>query len=193
MADKYNKVKPKVHPITYGSITLFLLIVLAVILFVGPSDSEVLYNTYLYSGTALPETFTEEHPFVEINYESGFLGLSRGLEKTIEKEDVVLLFIGSETCEACVSHIGAIQKYFYEEGVDELVDTFWYFNPANQLEEFEELTVNHPDIGQTTPQIILFVDGAVVATFTASATDEQGINRTVKAFFKDDVLPALSA
>ncbi|MCF7933073.1 MAG: hypothetical protein K9K93_07880 [Acholeplasmataceae bacterium] len=192
MADKYNKVKPKVHPITIGSIALFLIIVFAVILFVGPSDSEVLYSEYQFSGYALPDDFTEEHPFVEIQYDNGFLGFSRGLEKMIEKEEIVLVFFGSETCESCVQHIGAIQKYFFEEGVDQYIDTFYYFNPANQLEEFEALTTDHPEITQTTPQIVLFKDGVAVATFQPSGTDEQSINRSVKAYFLDEVLPILN-
>lgn len=192
MADKYNQVKPKVHPITIASIAIFLVIVFAVILFVGPSDSKILYSEYELSGLQIPEEFTEDHPFVEIRYKSGFLGFNRGLAKTIEKEEYVLLYIGSAGCEVCASHIGAFQKYFYQEGVDQYIDPFYYFDPSDQIDELTELVTNYPEITQSTPQLILFKDGVVVATFTPTGTDAQSINRTVKEFYADEVLPVLN-
>ncbi|MBE0700794.1 MAG: hypothetical protein IH571_03810 [Acholeplasmataceae bacterium] len=183
MADKYTKVDPRIHPLTIASVVAFFVIIFGIIVFTTPSNEQKIYNAYTLVAT---NDFTEEHPFYEVNYKSGFLGLNRGLTKILEKEEVVFLYIGDETCESCQLHIGAFQKYFYSEGVDEVVEHIYYFNPLMDTQSFDLLRAAYPSITATTPQIIVFKNGEYLNRFApGSATTTQAINSSVKNFFLD--------
>jgi len=97
MADKYNKVEPKIHPITIAVISSVLVLLLALIIFTRPSQQEVIYNQYSVYQAVNKEWFTKDHPFTKVNYSSGFLGFNPGLSRILDRNEFVFINIISLT------------------------------------------------------------------------------------------------
>ena len=186
MADKYTKVKPKVHPITISAIVGFFVLVIALIIVLQPSNQEVIYNQYELTAT---NDFTENHPFYEVNYKSTLF--NKGLDKIIENEELVFVYIGSPDCESCQKHIGAFQKYFESENVSDYVDLIYYYNPSYNLVQFENFQEAYEGVEDFTPQLIVFQNGEILHQFevdetepTATKTAEQILNANVRDFYE---------
>lgn len=181
MADKYTKVQPKVHPFTISAIIGFLVIVIALIIVLQPSNQEVIYNQYELYAT---DDLTEDHPFYEVNYKSTLF--NKGLDKIIEQEDLVFVFISSPSCTSCQAHIGAFQKYFEELGMADYVEQVHYLDPGKNLTQFENFRTDYPGVGETTPQFIVFQDGEILTQFEVVAGEAgQALNRSVRDFYED--------
>ena len=183
--DKYSKVQPKIHPLTYAGIIGFFVIVLGLILIFQPSPSEIIYDSY----TAAPVQnstggFTEDHPFVEVTYKGGLF--KRGLEKIIEKDEIVFLLISTPSCPVCTQHMGAFQSYFFSREMTDFVDRIYYLNPLTDAKGFETLQSTYEDIGNFTPQLIVFKNGEIVEMFeVVSNTVVSDMNRSVRDFYVD--------
>lgn len=184
MADKYTKVEPKIHPLTLFTIIGFLVVVIGLIFIFKPQDDTVIYAAYQATATS---DFTEEHPFVTVSYDGNLF--KKGLDKIIAKEEVVIVYIGSAECPSCQAHIGAFQKYFTSEGFDDYVSQIYYLNANNDLEGVTTMSELYPEILVETPQLVVFKDGEVVATFSpVSGDDAILINRSVRDFYREAVL-----
>ncbi len=188
MADKYTKVAPKVHPITISAIVGFFVLVIALIIVLQPSNQQSIYNSYeLYASN----DFTEEHPFYEVNYKSSLF--NKGLDKLIQDEELVLVYIGFPTCESCQAHIGAFQKYYESLNMSEYVSKVYYYNPMTNQQQFENFREAYTDVKEVTPQLIMFKDGEIIKSFEVqSSEDTQLINRSVRRFY-EDVIELLDA
>lgn len=188
MANKYHKIQPKVHPLTIVSIVGFFVLIFGLIWLFQPTDSEKIYSSYeLYADT---EFFTEDHPFVTVEYKSGLF--KKGLDKLIDQEDVLFLYIGSAECTGCQAVIGAFEHYYLQFEMTDYVDQIYYLNASEQPNDVTKLAELYDEITTTTPQFIVFVDGVIVETYTTtSSTDRQDINYSVYTFF-DDVEAALT-
>ena len=78
------------------------------------------------------------------------------------KEEIVIVYIGSAECPSCQVHIGAFQKYFASEGFDDYVSQIYYLNSNNDLEGVTTMSELYPEVVASTPQLVVFKDGAVV-------------------------------
>ncbi|BCR36212.1 thioredoxin family protein [Mariniplasma anaerobium] len=181
MADKYTKVKPKVHPITITAIVGFFVLIVALIIILQPTNRESIYNAYSPYST---NDLTEDHPFYEVNYKSTLF--KKGLKSIIEDEALVFVYIGSPDCTSCQAHIGAFQKYYESLEMDQYVDTIYYLNPSEDLDQFEDFVLDYEGVKETTPQLIVFQDGEILYQFeVVSAEDSQLLNRSVRDFYED--------
>ncbi len=183
MADKYNKVAPKVHPLTYVSIIGFLVIVFGIIFALRPTNEELIYLSYEATAT---DDFTEDHPFYQVQYEGTLFKV--GLEKIIEKNEIVIVYVGYSGCESCQKHIGAFQKYFYSQNFDDLVSTIYYLNTLEDTEGLTLFQTDFPEVLASTPQLLVFQNGVIVYSFTPiSVDDTQAINRSVRDFYDEAI------
>jgi hypothetical protein len=184
MADKYNKVAPKVHPLTYVSIIGFLVIVFGLILALRPSNEQLIYLAYEATATS---DFTEDHPFYQVQYESTLFKV--GLDKIIDKDEIVLVYVGFSSCATCQKHIGAFQKYFYSQNFDELVSTIYYFNIEADQDGITEMIADFPEVTSSTPQLLVFQNGVIIKAFEVlSSEDSQAINRSVRDFYDEAIV-----
>ena len=184
MADKYNKVAPKVHPLTYVSIIGFLVIVFGIIFALRPSNEELIYLAYEATATS---DFTEDHPFYQVQYDSSLFKV--GLDKIIDKNEIVLVYVGYSACQSCQAHIGAFQKYFYSQNFDDVVSTIYYFNVQEDQEGFNEFRVDFPEVLTSTPQLLVFQNGVIIQSFTPVSTeDTQALNRSVRDFYDEAIV-----
>ncbi|MBU1141916.1 MAG: hypothetical protein KKG64_05260, partial [Firmicutes bacterium] len=127
------------------------------------------------------------HPFYSITYNGSLF--KRGLDTIIEKNEIVALYIGFPECPSCNAHIGAFQKYFINEGFDQYVSQIYYINANTDQDGMQDLLDLYIDIATTTPQLVIFKDGVIIATFEpASADDPILINRSVRDFYRDAIL-----
>lgn len=184
MADKYSKVAPKVHPLTYVSIIGFLVIVFGIIFALKPSNEELIYLAYEATATS---DFTEDHPFYQVQYESSLFKV--GLDKIIDKNEIVLVYVGYSGCESCQKHIGAFQKYFYTQNFDEIVSTIYYLNIQEDADGFAALRVDLPEVLESTPQLFVIQNGVIIQSFTPVSTeDTQALNRSVRDFYDEAIV-----
>jgi len=188
MADKYTKVQPKVHPFTISAIIGALVIVIALIIVLQPSNQQVIYNQYeLYATNDL----TEDHPFYEVNYKSSLF--KKGLDNIIEDEELVFVFISSPDCTSCQAHIGAFQKYFEELGMSDYIDLIHYYDPGKSVVQFENFRTEYEGVAESTPQMIVFQNGEILTQFEpVSGEAGQALNRSVRDFY-EDVIDLLDA
>lgn len=183
MPDKYTKVEPKIHPITLIAIISFFLIIVTLIFVFKPKDDTVIYSSYEPYATA---DFTEDHPFVSALYSSTLF--KRGLDKIIDKDEIVALYVGFPGCPSCQKHIGAYQKYYYSTGFDEYVSKIYYLNASEHSDDANALIADFPDIEATTPQLLIFHNGELIAIFEPiSSEDIPAINRSVRDFYLDAI------
>jgi len=181
MPDKYSKIEPKISKITIIVIIGIILLVAGIMISFKPTNSELVFSSY--SGLASDE-FTEDHPFHKVTFEGSFL--NKGLETIIKNNEIVVVFISFPDCPACQSHIGAIQKYFDSEGINEYVSTIHYLNPIDDKEGFDLFDEAYIEVIDTTPQILVFKNGEIVQTFIFQSADVSTIiNRSVRDFFRD--------
>jgi len=179
--DKYNAVEPKIHPITLAAIILSVISVFVLVIVSQPSNSETIYNAYEPYVTS--EYFTEDHPFYQITYNGSLF--KDGFEKVVEKEEVVVLYLGFQTCPACQTTVGPIQRYFNSTGFSEVVNRIYYINPTVDTKGATDLTAAFPAIGVSTPQLIVFQNGEIIASYQYPENgDSVQINRSVREFFE---------
>jgi thiol-disulfide isomerase/thioredoxin len=181
MADKYTKVKPKVHPLTISAIVGFFVLIIALIIVLQPTNRESIYNAYSPFST---NDLTEDHPFFEVNYKSTLF--KKGLKAIIEDEDLVFVYVGSPDCTSCQAHIGAFQKYYESLEMNDYVDTIYYINPSSSLEQFNDFVTDFEGVQEATPQLLVFQNGEILYQFeVVSAEDTQLLNRSVRDFYED--------
>jgi thiol-disulfide isomerase/thioredoxin len=181
MADKYTKVKPKVHPITIAATVGFFVVIIALIIILQPTNRERIYNAYSPYST---NDLTEDHPFYEVNYKSTLF--KKGLKSIIEEEDLVFVYVGSPDCTSCQAHIGAFQKYYDSLSMNEYVDTIYYINPSEDIDQFEDFVADYEGVAETTPQLIVFQDGEILTQFVVQTGEvSQLLNRSVRDFYED--------
>ena len=183
MSDKYTKVEPKIHPVTLIAIISFFLIIITLIFVFKPTDKAVIFAAYEPYATS---DFTEDHPFVSVSYENKLF--DRGLDKILDKEELVLVYVGSSACPSCQAHIGAIQKYYVNEGFDQYVSKIYYLNTDENADGFNKLIELFPEIEASTPQLLIFQNGELLSRFIPiSSEDATAINRSVRDFYQDAI------
>lgn len=181
MADKYTKVQPKVHPLTISAVIGFFVIIIGLVIVLQPSNRKSVYNQYEAFASSY---FTEDHPFYEVNYGSSLF--KKGLKKIIEKEDIVVVYIGYPGCTSCQKHMGPFQRYYEELEMDKYFDQIYYYNPTKKPAHFENFMADFEGIKETTPQLVVFQDGKIIYQFeVADVEDSQALNRSVKDFYKE--------
>lgn len=178
---KYNALEPQVSKWTYIIIGFVIVLIVGLLIGLQPSNREKIFASY---DLVASDDFTENHPFYEVSYKSSLF--NQGLDKILENEEVVFLYIGYNGCASCNAHIGAFEKYFYSENVDDVVDQIYYFNATSNEKDFYALYDNVLGIGEETPQLLLIINGEIQLSFTVQSADNtQLINSSVKAFFID--------
>lgn len=181
MADKYTKVKPKVHPLTISAVVGFFVIIIALIIVLQPSNEKSIYNAYSPFST---NDLTEDHPFFEVSYKSTLF--KKGLKAIIEDEALVFVYVGSPDCTSCQAHIGAFQKYYDSLGMNDYVDTIYYINPSSIGDQFNDFVTDYEGVEEVTPQLIVFQNGEILDQFeVVSAEDTQLLNRSVRDFYEE--------
>lgn len=140
---------------------------------------EKIYIEYENAGAKL----SEEHPFIGVN----FLQVEGqySINQLINSGKLIILFIGSSKCPACVQTIGTVSDYFYSEGIDNFTSNIFYYedfvgDPAS-VDRISFLEA-YPGITRTTPQIIAFFYGEIIARYQAPS-EGVTIERQVKTFF----------
>jgi len=183
MADKYTKIEPKIHPITLFAIIGFLVVVVGLIFIFKPQDDTVIFAAYEATATS---DFTEDHPFVTVSYDGSLF--KKGLAKIIQQEEIVLVYVGFSQCPSCQVHIGPFQKYFTAEGFDEYVSKIYYLNTSEDFDGVTAFIADYPEVTDSTPQLLVFKNGVVVATFTPVSTEDTTlINRSVRDFYREAI------
>lgn len=181
MADKYNKLEPRVpKEVLY---TLIGIVVIAIVLFLLtiPSRQEKLYNEFSANANS---DFTEDHPYYEITYKQ--------LVDKIENDEYLFVFIGSPDNSTSQTYIGAFQKYYEELNVSQYVDHIYYYNPTGDDDNFYQLQEDVYEVSTLSTQMLFFINGEVQATFVSQGTsDTQLVNRAAKYFF-DDAIAAIN-
>jgi len=176
--DKYSKVDPQISKGVLIGIISFILVLVVLFIISIPNNQQKVYNAY--SPYVTSQYFTKDHPFYMVN--------TKQLNRLIEKEEIVILYIGNETCPACVASIGAFQRYFNSEGMNEHVKYIHYLNPMLDLPGFEALATKYTQIQDVTPQMMLFINGEIVLVYQAPTdTAEQAINQATRRFFVDGI------
>jgi len=180
MADKYNKLEPKVPKEVLISLAAFVVIILALFLIIKPTNQDKIYSAYSADANS---DFTEDHPFYELSYNQ--------LTRKLDSDEYVFLFIGTPDSSAAVAYIGTIQKYYEELGIDEYAKYIYYYNPTDDDDNFLELQDTYEDLTSTTFQLVLFINGEYSTRFYSNGTsDTQLMNRATKDFF-DDAIAAI--
>ncbi len=181
--DKYSKIEPKIHPITIASIVGFFVLVFGLILIFQPSNQEKIYDAYSLYGVEI----TEDHPFYQTTYRGGLF--KKGLEKIIDREDVVVVYVGFPTCPACQTHVKAFESYYQSEGLDEHVSRIYYLDPTQNQGDFENFQEAFPSILSSTPQVLIFIDGELVNIYQpGQSTQQTDINRSIRDFYRAVVI-----
>ncbi len=181
MADKYNKLEPKIPKEVIISLSIFLVVVVALFFIIRPSNQDKVYTAF--SGAeSVSADFTEDHPFYEVNYKQ--------LVRHIENDEIVFVFIGTPDNAAAAAYVGAYQKYYESEGASEYADYIYYYNPVDDDDNFLELRETFEgDVTTSQNQLLLFINGEVSTVFVSGGTtSEQVINRAARDFFEDAVL-----
>jgi len=178
MADKYNKLEPKVPKEVKYALLGFVALLIALFFIIKPTNQEKVYSAFAFVTTS--SDFTEDHPFYEVSYKK--------LMKKIESEDYVFVLIGSPESEETAAYIGAYQKYFENENVDDYVDYIYYYNPTDEEDNLTTLSEDYEMVEYLNNQLVLFIDGEAVVAFEANGTtDEQLMNRATRDFFEDAI------
>ncbi len=177
--DKYSKVEPKVHPITIASIVGFFVVVFGLILIFQPTNQEKIYDAYALYNVEI----TEDHPFYQVDYSGGLF--KKGLKKIISQEEVVVVYVGFAACPACQTHVKGFESYYNSEGLVDHVSRIYYIDPTQNQGDFENFQEAFPEILNTTPQILVFMDGEIVETYTpGESTVQTDINRSIRDFYR---------
>jgi hypothetical protein len=181
MAKKYNPLEPQVSKRTYIIIISVLVVLLALIFILAPSNKTKIYNEYKAFAT---DDFTNEHPYYEITYKNGLF--KKGLKSVLAKEEVVLIFVSNSRCQKCVTHIGAFEKYYNQLNVDEQINKIYYYNSTKSAKDFKNFQDNVYGVSTESPQMLLYVNGEIKKRFIFDDnTSSQSINRSVKDFYLD--------
>lgn len=183
--DKYSKAQPQVSPITWISIAGFFVVILAIILIFSPNNPEKIYNAYTAYGV---EGLPKDHPFYQMDYEGGFL--KTGLEDLIEKEEVVILYIGYAQCTGCQAHIVPFATYFESTGMNDYTDKVYYMDVTQDGKGFEALAAKYSQIVDSTPQLIIFINGELADIYAAANADTSTtalINSNIRNFYEDAI------
>lgn len=183
--DKYNQNQAKIHPITWAAIGGFFVVILVLVLIFSPNNQERIYNAYTAYGVT---DLSKDHPLYQLDYDGSLF--KKGIEDVIEKEEVVVLFVGFAACPGCQSHVAPLSSYFESTGMDEYVDRIYYLDTTKDLKGYEKLAEKYSEIVETTPQIVLFIDGELVKLYTPDQADTStpaAINRNMRNFFEDSI------
>ena len=179
MAKHYNTVTPKVPKEVLIGFGVVLAVILSLFLLTLRSNEQRIYDIYEEARADL----SIDHPFYEVTFNGSLFNAS--LESRINSGELILLYIGSPQCPACVQTIGIVSDYFFSEGIDELTSNIYYyedfagFAASRDRNAFLEA---YPDITRSTPQVIAFLDGEIIARYQAP-TEGVTIERQVKNFF----------
>ncbi len=178
MADKYNKLEPKVPKEVLYSLIGFVVIIIALFIIITPTNPEKIYSAY--RTTKVTSDFTEDHPFYELSYKQ--------LTKKISSEKFVFVFIGAPDSEAAVAYIGAFQKYFESYDVEQYVDYIYYYNPTEDDDNFAALQESYEEFTTSKFQAALFINGEYTTKFYSNGvSDAKLMNRAVSDFYKEAV------
>ncbi len=178
MADKYNKLEPKIPKEVIFSLIGFVVIIIALFIIITPSNAQRIYQAF--EATDVNDSFTEDHPFYEVN--------ANQLERRINSEDYVFVFFGTPDSDAAVAYLGTFQKYFENDDIDQYVNHIYYFNPAEDEDGFADLQETYDDLSSSNFQAALFINGEYAVKFASNGiTDDQLINRAVNDFYQDSV------
>jgi hypothetical protein len=176
--DKYSKTEPGLNKWSLIGLIGFFVVLIGLILVLQPSNEQQIFEKYTLYGADLEK----DHPFYEVNYENKLF--QRGLKSILEKEEVVILFIGNQRCTVCVAHIGPIANYFYSKGMDEFVDRIYYLDPEVNEDVLTKLSGDYLGISSNIPQLLVFKNNKVDSVFTISSNDNsQLINSSLNTFF----------
>lgn len=179
MAKHYNTVTPKVPKEVLIGIGVVLAVVLSLFLLTLRSNEQRIYDIYEEARADL----SVDHPFYEVTFNGSLF--NAGINDRIASGDLFILYIGSPQCPACVQTIGTVSDYFYSEGVDAFTSNIFYYQDfvgvaaSRDRNAFLEA---YPDITRTSPQVIAFLDGEIIARYQAPA-EGVTIERQVKEFF----------
>jgi hypothetical protein len=181
--DKYSKVEPKIHPITIISIVGFFVVIFGLLLIFQPTNKEKIQDAYALYNVEI----TDDHPFYQTDYNGGLF--KKGLKKIISSDDVVVVYVGFAACPACQTHIKGFESYFSSEGMDDHVSTIYYIDPTQNQGDFIKFQEAFPQITNTTPQLLVFIDGELVTQFSpGQSTTQTDINRSIRDFYRAAVI-----
>lgn len=183
--DKYSQTKPKVHPLTWISIAGFFVVVLLLIVIFSPSNQEKIYNAYSVYGV---EDLPKDHPLYQVNYEGGLF--KKGIEDLIASEEVVILYIGYAACTGCQAHVVPISTYFVSTGMNEYTDKVYYLDVSADTKGFAELATKYSEVVDSTPQIMVFINGEFADIYAAGETDSSTptvINSNIRNFYENAI------
>lgn len=108
--DKYNKVKPKVSPITFIMVGLFIFAIIFTTIMLIDTPKQKLYKTFRRGALQ-----TNQELDLKKNHDYKAISLKQ-LEKLIEKGEDIVVFIGTSNSPTATQAINEIQHAFDREG-----------------------------------------------------------------------------
>lgn len=205
MAKKYRNVETKISPITIGAILLFIISMITLVLVLQPKKEETLTDNYLRNGanSALTDEkyqLKEDNNFVVIDQLSNqWLGLQKGLNHQIAKDELTIVFFANTTNTTAVGSIAYVHYYLYTyeatKALGESVANIIHFNASegtgkNSLETIFEKITKKFDLEEDTlttsgvPALVAFKNGKVEKALTSNLTPN-----TIKDFYSDLLNP----
>lgn len=199
--DKYTRLKPKVSPVTYIAIGVFVLIVILTLVLMIDGPKEKLFKEYNRSYTGEYQYFDKNHNIKKVSLSS--------LEKILEKDEEVVVYIGSPICPHCLKFIDNVQGSFLgdlpmlKQGLNDYVDQIYYvqldysetgfsLKGLNEFYEKYELTG-----ANSIPDFISFKNGEVVFQYKFEEViqnpdeddtiNQQNILRSINKFVNNTV------
>lgn len=191
MANKYSKFKSKIHPLTYVIGALFVVVVIIAIVLSVPSSKDKFYRSYFNTQVRTqefnPELLIErDHLYKTVNVKK--------LEKHIESDEVVIVYIGGTWCPYCLNEVNVYHSELKKnEELFEKAGNILYLEKSDPSKDikglealFEKLEIE--EVPSKFPTLLVFINGELAEATYSSGTQQPESIRTAVRDFYDEVL-----
>lgn len=173
MAKKYSRLQPKLRPLPFVIMGVVIVAFVVFLILLTPTAKQRFLNAYNNSGADLPKN----HVFVDIEYND--------IVKKLNNKENFVLYIGSPSCQTCVSEVKYYDQYFKESNLSESLDNIYYFSATSFAKHAEDFYAKTGIEVESTPQVFYFHQGNI--TFKRSDSQFQGSGTAageIKQFFQ---------
>lgn len=141
MANKYSKIKSKIHPIAYIIGAIFIILIIIAIVAFRPSASEKIQKSYQdeqikLEGATNDMLLSKDHVFRKASLED--------IDRRIQAKNLVIVYEGATWCETCLKEVQTYSEEFKKnEKIQEIAEKILYLEIPEEkelsgLKEFEE-------------------------------------------------------
>lgn len=203
MAKKYNSIATKIHPITIASITIFVVVIVALLFAIQPSKESRFYQSYKSQEYTFQELFDsnkmdENHNFKFVNHiDDQWFGLQKGLSSIAARNEVTIVFFGNPSNQNSFSQIGNVHARLFGAPRASVEPSVLYTELGNlvSLYHYEVSSTNLAGVIETLneryeteivasqlPLLVVFVAGEIVDYTTLSSSN---VPQELRVFYRD--------